>query len=279
MTSVSLTKDVLNKRKKTIGNRLKEERLRLKLSKNAFAHMLNVLPQNYGKYENGLISPGVEVIDRVSKLLNIPIYKLTFPDHIMECLLNEEELAKVSNGYDIAPHAASSKNFGYSRRTIDRICCSYHQEGKDCSMCPFAIRYVDEGICLFDRCTPDTFKINNTPKEVLPVKTIVENKSEKEQSVVHTTDNVNHPSHYTSGCGFECIDMMKMILSDDEFEGFCIGNAIKYIWRHKDKGGTEDLLKAKWYLETLSKDNSRSMVKDIYTLLWCKVNDLLEETE
>jgi len=102
---------------------------------------------------------------------------------------------------------------------------------------------------------------------------------DEEPAIVHTMDNVNHPSHYTSGCGFECIDMMKMILSDDEFEGFCIGNAIKYIWRHKDKGGTEDLLKAKWYLETLSKDNRRGMVKDIYTLLWCKVNDLLEETE
>ena len=65
------------------------------------------------------------------------------------------------------------------------------------------------------------------------------------------TDNVNHPQHYTSGCGFECIDILKMVLSDDEFEGFCIGNAIKYIWRHQLKGGMEDIRKARWYLDTI----------------------------
>ena len=33
--------------------------------------------------------------------------------------------------------------------------------------------------------------------------------------------------------------------------GFCEGNAIKYICRHKDKNGSEDLLKAIHYLEML----------------------------
>jgi len=34
--------------------------------------------------------------------------------------------------------------------------------------------------------------------------------------------------------------------------GFCEGNVIKYVCRHKKKGGIEDLRKAKHYLEILA---------------------------
>lgn len=30
---------------------------------------------------------------------------------------------------------------------------------------------------------------------------------------------------------------------------FCLGNVIKYVLRHKDKAGVEDLKKARWYLD------------------------------
>jgi hypothetical protein len=30
---------------------------------------------------------------------------------------------------------------------------------------------------------------------------------------------------------------------------FSIGNAVKYLWRFRDKGGIEDLKKARWYLD------------------------------
>lgn len=60
-------------------------------------------------------------------------------------------------------------------------------------------------------------------------------------------DNVNHPSHYTSG-DIECIDAIRAALGD-KFEGFLIGNVIKYCWRHDHKNGLEDLKKAQWYLE------------------------------
>lgn len=33
--------------------------------------------------------------------------------------------------------------------------------------------------------------------------------------------------------------------------GFCEGNAIKYLCRHKSKGGKEDLLKARHYIDLL----------------------------
>lgn len=58
-------------------------------------------------------------------------------------------------------------------------------------------------------------------------------------------DAVNHPSHYTSDPSkIECIQITK-------HRNFCIGNAIKYLWRAgiKNKSTTiEDLQKAIWYI-------------------------------
>lgn len=56
-------------------------------------------------------------------------------------------------------------------------------------------------------------------------------------------DPVNHPRHYTSHpSGVECIDVT-------EHMNFCLGNAVKYIWRAGLKGDeVEDLKKAAWYL-------------------------------
>jgi hypothetical protein len=57
-------------------------------------------------------------------------------------------------------------------------------------------------------------------------------------------DNVNHPKHYTSHpSGVECIEVT-------EHFNFCIGNAIKYLWRAGLKGEqVEDLRKARWYID------------------------------
>lgn len=64
-------------------------------------------------------------------------------------------------------------------------------------------------------------------------------------------DNVNHPSHYNKG-GVECIDAIMAAVSDlSGIEGYLTGNAIKYLYRWKDKNGTEDLLKCYWYVERL----------------------------
>lgn len=40
--------------------------------------------------------------------------------------------------------------------------------------------------------------------------------------------------------------------------GFCEGNAIKYICRHKSKGGIEDLEKAKHYIEILIEQENKN---------------------
>lgn len=57
-------------------------------------------------------------------------------------------------------------------------------------------------------------------------------------------DAVNHPAHYTSHpSGVECIQIT-------EHMSFCLGNAVKYIWRADLKGDSiEDLKKAAWYIE------------------------------
>ena len=63
-------------------------------------------------------------------------------------------------------------------------------------------------------------------------------------------DPVNHPKHYTQG-GVECIDGIASCIGPDSFSDFCRGNAMKYIWRFKDKGGSEDIRKAIWYLNKI----------------------------
>jgi hypothetical protein len=56
-------------------------------------------------------------------------------------------------------------------------------------------------------------------------------------------DNVNHPKHYVNHpSGIECIQIT-------EHMSFCLGNAMKYIWRADLKNGVEDLAKAVWYLQ------------------------------
>ena len=62
--------------------------------------------------------------------------------------------------------------------------------------------------------------------------------------------NVDHPNHYQSKTGLEAIDVIKSFTSElSGEEAFCIGNAIKYICRYSKKNGTEDLEKAKWYID------------------------------
>lgn len=52
------------------------------------------------------------------------------------------------------------------------------------------------------------------------------------------------PSHYREHpSGVECIQVT-------EHMTFCVGNAVKYLWRAGKKGpAVEDLRKAVWYLE------------------------------
>ena len=71
------------------------------------------------------------------------------------------------------------------------------------------------------------------------------------------SDAIN-PSHYQKG-KVECIDAIESATAGLEgIEAFCTGNAIKYLYRWKDKGGVEDLAKAKWYLEKLIQEVNKN---------------------
>ena len=65
------------------------------------------------------------------------------------------------------------------------------------------------------------------------------------------SDNVNHPAHYASG-SVECLDAMVSAFGREAV------NTFKYIFRHENKGGKEDLLKAIFYLRFATGDDPRA---------------------
>jgi hypothetical protein len=60
-----------------------------------------------------------------------------------------------------------------------------------------------------------------------------------------SSDLINHPPHYTQHpSGVECIEIAEHL-------PFCLGSALKYVWRAGQKEGAprlDDLKKARWYL-------------------------------
>lgn len=64
-----------------------------------------------------------------------------------------------------------------------------------------------------------------------------------------TVEQVNHPDHYTAG-GIETIDYLRAKLTAEEYRGFLLGNALKYLSRVGRKGAAVvDLEKARWYVD------------------------------
>ena len=71
------------------------------------------------------------------------------------------------------------------------------------------------------------------------------------------SDPVSKPAHYTGGV-LECIDAVTEAAKGlSGAEAFCLGNAMKYLWRHDKKNGNEDLSKAIWYIERLKSERKK----------------------
>jgi hypothetical protein len=67
----------------------------------------------------------------------------------------------------------------------------------------------------------------------------------KTKTPVEPFHPINRAQHYNvSPSGIECIEVV-------EHMNFCLGNAMKYIWRagEKDKNALQDLQKARYYIE------------------------------
>lgn len=62
-------------------------------------------------------------------------------------------------------------------------------------------------------------------------------------------DIADTPTHYDRT--IQPWDYMESIFNDDEFQGYLVGNIIKYVSRYKDKGGVMDIKKAQHYIEKL----------------------------
>ena len=78
-------------------------------------------------------------------------------------------------------------------------------------------------------------------------------------------DMVVAPNHYLVG-GIETIDFIQAKLSPEQFIGYCMGNALKYLSRANHKGGLDqDVQKAKVYLDWAA---SRSTGKT-----WMEIRD------
>lgn len=65
--------------------------------------------------------------------------------------------------------------------------------------------------------------------------------------------NVIKPSHYQVAGGREVIELMEEGMTKEQFEGFLMGNVLKYMYRYPYKNGIEDLNKAAEYLKMLIK--------------------------
>lgn len=86
--------------------------------------------------------------------------------------------------------------------------------------------------------------------------------------------NVNHPAHYTQG-DIECIDALAAAtINLQGMEAVCTANAIKYLWRWKNKNGVEDLEKARWYIEKLI-SRLEGVKADFYLSKWHGGNEEL----
>lgn len=73
---------------------------------------------------------------------------------------------------------------------------------------------------------------------------------EEAASAMGAEDNIDHPAHYNTG-EIEVIDYIRDklgALDISPYEGYCLGNVLKYVSRYPLKGGVEDLKKAQVYL-------------------------------
>ena len=92
------------------------------------------------------------------------------------------------------------------------------------------------------------------PVEIAPTTPTTPSTADSLKNVVNvesqSTDAVERPGHYRQG-GIECIDAIRASLGPEGFKDYCQGNAQKYLWRWRHKNGTEDLKKARVYLDWL----------------------------
>ncbi len=75
-------------------------------------------------------------------------------------------------------------------------------------------------------------------------------------------DEINSPSHYQLLPDMQAIELIKIVLTPDEFVGYLKGNALKYRLRAGEKGPAEKCIaKARWYQSALCDLSIRQVVE------------------
>lgn len=74
--------------------------------------------------------------------------------------------------------------------------------------------------------------------------------SKETEKVREKVETVNHPPHYGGEENpYETIKVLRSWMTPEQYTGFLLGNAIKYLSRAGKKGKlVEDLEKARWYV-------------------------------
>ena len=177
--------------------------------------------------------------------------ELKFPDDVRQSMIWAYEDADIGRvrlnaklmGYEVIegkPDTEKGVIMNNERKmsillnTIGQMACDAEDKGE----IDFGLRLTVEDAYALCRAASHT---DNTPD----IREGVEEHSEDAKA-----DPVNRPAHYTSG-GIECIDAMQAAFGDEAVKDFCLCNAFKYLWRHRQKNGVEDLKKARWYLNRL----------------------------
>ena len=140
-------------------------------------------------------------------------------------------------------------------RTLVKFCDECH----GCNICLLE-KFSGGVMCDFNRWSDDKLAIayDHVYKNSEARLDGIHLKNEEVKMDENVPDMVNHPQHYTQG-GIECIDALKAAtVGKRGIEAVCVANVIKYLWRYEEKNGTEDIRKAKFYIERLLKELEES---------------------
>lgn len=122
--------------------------------------------------------------------------------------------------------------------------------------------YEVRGAGMYDGCV--VYSVTDKAGNLYHTMDVFEKVGEREEGAKlrleeEKEDAVNHPKHYQYG-GFEVIQIIDEVVSElsNPKDGYYIGNALKYIMRHNEKNGAEDIRKAIWYLSRMVHDPTDS---------------------
>ena len=105
---------------------------------------------------------------------------------------------------------------------------------------------TNKGVRQWDAQT-QTYVTVKEEDEYVPMDTYLESQKQREQRVGYENEEVTNPKHYDKvGFAIQPIEY----ITKNELD-FLEGNVIKYVSRYQHKGGVNDLLKAKTYIEFL----------------------------